>query len=64
MGGLHPSRNQIAGNPKTHPRLGPIAAHWHRDAVILSATIDLASQLGLRVVAEVVEQAQQADWWR
>lgn len=64
MGGLHPSRNQIAGNPKTHPRLGPFAAHWHRDAVILSATIDLGSQLGLRVVAEVVERAQQADWWR
>lgn len=36
----------------------------HRDAVIVSATIGLASELGLRVVAEGVERARQADWLR
>ncbi|WP_175483284.1 putative bifunctional diguanylate cyclase/phosphodiesterase [Salinihabitans flavidus] len=38
--------------------------HRHRDAAILSATIDLASNLGLRVVAEGVELAQQSEWLR
>jgi EAL domain-containing protein (putative c-di-GMP-specific phosphodiesterase class I) len=38
--------------------------HRHRDAVIVSATIGLASALGLRVVAEGVELASQADWLR
>lgn len=38
--------------------------HEHRDAVIVSATISLAAALGLRVVAEGVEQACQVDWLR
>jgi len=38
--------------------------HRHRDAVIVSATIGLAAALGLRVVAEGVELACQADWLR
>jgi len=64
MGGLHRSRSQTAENPNTHPRLGRIAALRHRDAPILSATIDLRSKLGLPVVAAGVELAQQADWLR
>jgi EAL domain-containing protein (putative c-di-GMP-specific phosphodiesterase class I) len=35
-----------------------------RDAVIVSATIGLASALGLRVIAEGVEVASQANWLR
>lgn len=38
--------------------------HQPRDAAIVSATIKLASELGLRVVAEGVEQACQALWLR
>ncbi len=38
--------------------------HGHQDAAILGATIDLASELGLRVVAEGVEQADQVTWLR
>lgn len=34
----------------------------HRDTVIAKSTIDLASALGLRVVAEGVELARQAKW--
>lgn len=36
----------------------------HRDAAIVSATIDLAAELNLRVVAEGVELACQAEWLR
>ncbi|WP_296762296.1 EAL domain-containing protein [Sediminimonas sp.] len=36
--------------------------HRHRDAAIMSAPINLASELSLRVVAEGVELAQQAEW--
>lgn len=38
--------------------------HRHRDAAIVSATINLAAELGLRVVAEGVELAKQAAWLR
>ncbi len=38
--------------------------HRLRDAAIMRATIDLASELGLRVIAEGVEQACQASWLR
>ena len=38
--------------------------HRHRDGAILAATINLALDLGLRVVAEGVELAQQAEWLR
>ncbi|WP_292286116.1 EAL domain-containing protein [Marivita sp.] len=38
--------------------------HQARDAAIVSATIKLASELGLRVVAEGVERASQASWLR
>lgn len=38
--------------------------HRPRDAAIVSATINLAAELGLRVVAEGVELAEQATWLR
>lgn len=38
--------------------------HRHRDAAIVSATINLAAELGVRVVAEGVELAEQATWLR
>lgn len=38
--------------------------HRQRDIAIIRATIDLAADLGLRVVAEGVEQAQHANWLR
>jgi len=38
--------------------------HRHQDTAILSATIDLASDLGLRVVAEGVERSEQVEWLR
>lgn len=38
--------------------------HRHRDAAIVNATISLAAELGLRVVAEGVELAEQAAWLR
>ncbi|RFU12920.1 EAL domain-containing protein [Rhodobacteraceae bacterium W635] len=36
----------------------------HRDAAIVNATINLAAELGLLVVAEGVELARQAEWLR
>ncbi|WP_372890814.1 EAL domain-containing protein [Rhodosalinus sp.] len=38
--------------------------HRHQDAAIVKATINLAAELGLHVVAEGVELAEQAEWLR
>jgi EAL domain-containing protein (putative c-di-GMP-specific phosphodiesterase class I) len=46
-------RSFISGSP-----------HRHRDTAIVNATIDLAADLKLRVVAEGVELARQAEWLR